>query len=166
MKQVKSKDQKKAEEILMWATEELHKNLTNIIINMQNHPRPYYMLIHMTDGYHGKPAELVGKIRNDLLNSTHVPSPDEFVKGERIIDLSKMKVVHNTINLYEEWHLPKYVPVPLISTSLIRVDNRQGRAQWIYILPPDKPVIWGCDIGEQSEFVFRSAVKSNAPIVN
>lgn len=161
MKNVKSKSQIKAEEVLAWATEELHKALTNIIINMQNHPRPYFMLIHIKDNYDGMLGGFGHKNRNDLLQTTHIPTPAEFVQGARIIDLSKKKVIHNVIILMD-----KPPAVPMISTSLIRVDNKQGRASWVYILPPDKPVIWGADMGEQSEFVFRSAAKSNAPIVN
>ena len=120
-------------------------------------------MIHMTDGYHGKPAGLVGTIRNDLLKcgDTYVPTPAEFVSGERIMDLSKKKVVHNIVVLMENPPL-----IPLISTSLLRVDNAQGRVNWIYILPPDKPVIWGAEMGEASEFVFKSAVAAKAPIIN
>jgi len=161
VEKTKSKDHRKGEEVLAWATEELHKALTNIIINMQNHPRPYFMLIHIKDSYDGRLGGFGHKVRNDLLESHHIPTPAEFVSGERIIDLSKKKVVHNVIVLMD-----KPPAVPMISTSLLRIDNKQGSASWIYILPPDKPVIWGCDMGEQNEFVFNSAAKSNAPIVN
>jgi len=161
MSRAKSKDQMKAEDVLHWATAGLHKNLTNIIMNLQHRREPYYMLIHVTDGYHGKPAGLIGKIRNDLLNSNTVLTPAEVLAGERTVDLSKKKVSGTRIMLMEN---PP--AIPLISSSLLRVDNVQGRVNWIYILPPDKPIIWGADMGEASEFVYKSAKAANAPIVN
>ena len=156
----KSKDQIKAEDVLRWATANLHENLTNIIMNMQDHPRPYFMLIHVSDGYHGKPAGMVGTIRNDLLNSSHAPTKAEVMLGERTIDLSKLKVSGTRIVLMDN---PP--GIPLISTSLLRVDNKQGRVNWIYILPPDKPILWGADMGEASEFVYKSAERAQAPVV-
>ena len=160
-RRTKSKDHKKAEEVLMWATAGLHENLTNIIINMQNHPRPYYMLIHVKDCYDGVPAGLVGKLRNDLLGTKYTPTPSEMRAGVRTMDLSNQRTASNLIVLSDNPPI-----VPLISTSLLRVDNKQGRVNWIYILPPDKPIIYGADMGEASEFVFKSAANSNAPIVN
>ncbi len=160
MSRVKSKDQTKAEDVLHWATDNLHENLTNIIMNMQGHPRPYFMLIHISDGYHGRPASLVGKIRNDLLNSQYKPKTSEIIQDERTIDLSKSKVSHDIIVLMDN---PP--PQPLISSSLLRVDNKQGRVNWIYILPPDKPILWGADMGEASEFVYKSAERAQAPVV-
>lgn len=159
MRTVKSKDQIKAEDVLHWATANLHENLTNIIMNMQGHPRPYFMLIHVTDGYHGKPAGLIGKICNDLLNSKYTPTNVEMKLGERTIDLSKSKVSGTRIVLMDN---PP--GIPLISTSLLRVDNKQGRVNWIYILPPDKPILWGADMGEASEFVYKSAERARAPV--
>lgn len=160
MRTTKSKDQRKAEDVLHWATANLHKNLTNIIMNMQGHPRPYFMLIHVSDGYHGRPAELVGRTRNDLLGSKYEPIAKEILQGERTIDMSKVKVSSTRIMLMDN---PP--GVPLISSSLLRVDNKQGRINWIYILPPDKPILWGADMGEASEFVIRSAANANAPVV-
>lgn len=160
MRKVKSKDQMKAEDILHWATETLHQNLTNIIMNMQGHPRRYYILIHVSDGYHGRPAGLVGKVRNDLLNSKYDPKVSEVMQGERTIDLSKSKVSATRIVLMD--NPPSQ---PLISSSLLRVDNKQGRVNWIYILPPDKPILWGADMGEASEFVYRSAEQARSPVV-
>ena len=160
MRPVKSRDQIKAEEVLHWATANLHENLTNIIMNMQNHPRPYFMLIHVTDGYHGKPAGMVGMIRNDLLSSKYVPDVKEVLQGERTLDLSKVKVSATRIILMDD---PP--SIPLVSSSLLRVDNKQGRINWVYILPPDKPILWGADMGEASEFVYHSAAKAKAPII-
>lgn len=160
MSRVKSKDQKKAEDVLHWATANLHENLTNIIMNLQGHPRPYFMLIHVSDGYHGKLAGMVGKLRNDLLNSKYVPKIVEVMQGERTVDLSKSKVSHTTIMLMDN---PP--TVPMISSSLLRVDNKQGRVNWVYILPPDKPILWGAEMGEASEFVYKSAERAQAPVV-
>lgn len=156
----KSKDQIKAEDVLHWATANLHENLTNIIMNLEDHPRPYFMLIHVSDGYHGVPAGMVGTVRNDLLNSKYIPNKKEILQGERTVDLSKSKVSGTRIVLMD--NPPNQ---PLISSSLLRVDNKQGRVNWIYILPPDKPILYGVDMGEASEFVYKSAAKAKAPIV-
>ena len=159
-RKTKSKDQIKAEDVLHWATAKLHEDLTNIIMNMQHHPRPYFMLIHVKDGYHGPPAGMTGRIRNDLLNSKYEPTAKEKIEGVRTVDQSKVKVSSNLIILMD--NPPS---IPLISTSLLRVDNKQGRVNWVYILPPDKPILWGADMGEASEFVYKSAEAANAPVV-
>jgi len=49
--------------------------------------------------------------------------------------------------------------VPLIGTSLWKVDNLLSNVRCISILPPDKPVICGQELEEQSKLVFESGQK-------
>lgn len=133
-------------DVTLWMTDELHKMLTKVIMAKENHPRIYYILVIMKDRYMGPPA-----VRsNDLIN--------EGEQGIGTIDLSDKFVVHNRLVLMDAPPL-----VPLISTSLWRIDNKIGEARCIYILPPDKPIMYGTQMGEASKFIWKSA--RNAPLV-
>ena len=127
-------------------THELHKVLTKVILAKQAFDRIYYILVTMTDGYRGPTATR----HNHLLNSG--------VGGERTIDLSGKTVVHNKLIL-----LDNPPPVPLVNSSLWRIDNKAGGARCVYILPPDKPIMMGVEMGEASEFIWKSA--KNAPLI-
>ena len=89
---------------------------------------------------------------NDLIN--------KGAPGTRTMDLSGKVVTHNTIVIMERWHLP---PVPMLSTSLWRINNKIGEARCMYILPPDKPIILGTEMGESSKFIWKSS--QGAPLV-
>ena len=130
-------------DVTLWMTDNLHKMLTNVIMAKENHPRIYYILVIMKDGYQG-PA---------LVRS------DGGVGGqEKTVDLSGKHVSHTRLVCVNN---PP--PVPLIGTSLWRIDNKIGEAKCIYILPPDKPIMLGTEMGESSKFIWKSA--KNAPLV-
>ena len=124
-------------DVTLWLTEELHKRLTDIIMAKENHPRVYYILVIMKDGYEGQSAAS---------------------RDQKTIDLSGKHVIHNRLVLLDE--LP---PVPMISSSLWRINNRIGEARCMYILPPDKPIMLGVEMGEASKFIWKSA--RGAPLV-
>lgn len=140
---------KVTQDVTLWLTDELHKMLTKVILAKQNHPRVYWIQVQMSDKYLGPPAIK----SNDLIN------PDN-IQGTKTIDLSSKVVTHTTLVIMEAWHVP---PVPLLSTSLWRIDNKIGEAKCIYILPPDKPIIYGTEMGESSKFIWKSA--RGAPLV-
>lgn len=132
-------------DVTLWLTDELHKMLTKVIMAKENHPRIYYIMVIMKDGYQGPPA-----VRSDLL--------DKGRQGEKTIDLSGKHVIHNRLVLMD------YPPAgPMISTSLWRIDNKIGEAKCIYILPPDKPIMLETEMGESSKFIWKSA--QGAPLV-
>ncbi len=120
-------------DVTLWMTDELHKRLTDVIMAKESHPRIYYLLVIMRDGYEGQPATS---------------------ESQKTVDLSGKHVNSNRIVCLEEWDLP---PVPLISTSLWRIDNKIGEARCEYILPPDKPIMFGVEMGESSKFIWKSA---------
>lgn len=135
-------------DVTLWMTDELHKVLTKVIMAKENHPRPYYIQVQMSDKYLGPTA-----VRsNDLINKGE--------PGTKTVDLSGKVVTRNTIVIMEEWDVP---PVPMLSTSLWRIDNRIGEAKCVYILPPDKPIMLGTEMGEASKFIWKSA--RGAPLV-
>jgi len=134
---------KLTKDVTLWLTDELHKMLTKVIMAKENHPRIYYILVIMNDGYQGPPA-----VRSDGKQ-----------EGEnKIVDLSGKHVIHNRLVL-----LDKPPVVPMINSSLWRIDNRIGEARCVYILPPDKPIMYGTEMGESSKFIWKSA--RGAPLI-
>lgn len=141
-------------EVREYFTQELHRSLEKIINAKSKRDRPYYMLITFNDGYDGKPA---GKTSNHLLHGESTP----IESGEKTMDLSDKRVAKQTIVLMEPERVAKMPP--LINTSLWYVDNKKGIVRCVYILPPDKPMIHGFDIADESELVFNCG--QHAPIV-
>lgn len=131
------------QDVTLWMTDELHKMLTKVIMAKENHPRIYYILVIMKDGYQGPPA---------------VRSDGRSFGSEKTVDLSGKHVIHNRLVLLDAPPI-----VPMISTSLWRIDNRIGEAKCEYILPPDKPIMYGTQMGEASKFIWKSA--RGAPLV-
>jgi hypothetical protein len=134
-------------EIRAWATEELHKALTKVIYAKQSRRRPYYIMVIIKNGYDGPPA--YGN-NNELLHSGE--------KGETTIDLSGKRVVTQRLILLEQ--PPK---VPMVNSSLWRVDNVKGEVYCVYILPPDRPMIQGFELKEESRIAFECG--SKMPII-
>lgn len=128
---------KVTQDVTLWLTDELHKMLTKVIMAKENHPRIYYILVIMKDGYEGQSMAS---------------------EGQKTIDLSGKHVIHNRLVLLDEPPV-----VPMISSSLWRIDNKIGEARCVYILPPDKPIMYGTKMGETSKFIWKSA--QGAPLV-
>ena len=133
-------------DVTLWMTDCLHKVLTKVILAKQDWPFVYYIMVITKDGYLGP----LDKRNNELLNQGET--------GEKTIDLSKKHVIHNRLIIMRE---PP--PIPMIGTSLWRISNKLGEARCIYILPPDKPMITGTQMGEASKFIWKSA--KNAPLI-
>lgn len=128
---------KMTKDVTLWLTEELHKMLTKVIMAKEKHPRIYYILVIMKNGYEGQSMAS---------------------ESQRTVDLSGKHVVHNRLVLLDE---PP--PVPMINSSLWRIDNKIGEARCMYILPPDKPIMLGTEMGESSKFIWKSA--RGAPLI-
>lgn len=126
------------QDVTLWMTNELHKSLTNVIMAKEKYSVPYYIMVIFGEGYHGPPAACVNPVR--------------------VVDLEGKIVVHNTIVL-----MNNPPPTPMLNTSLWRIDNKIGEARCCYILPPDKPIIFGSQMGEGSKFIWKSS--QNAPLV-
>lgn len=124
-------------DVTLWLTDELHKMLTKVIMAKESHPRIYYILVIMKDGYEGPSFESA---------------------EQETIDLSGKHVVHNRLVLMD-----KPPVVPMINSSLWRIDNKIGEARCMYILPPDKPIMLGTEMGESSKFIWKSA--RGAPLI-
>lgn len=133
-------------DVTLWMTDELHKMLTKVIMAKENYPRIYYIMVIIKDGYEGP----IPKRNNELLNVGE--------QGEEAIDLSGKHVIHNRIVIIDSPPV-----VPMIGSSLWRIDNKIGEARCVYILPPDKPIIYGAQMGEASKFIWKSA--QNAPLI-
>ena len=122
---------KLTKDVTLWMTNELHKMLTKVIMAKENHSRIYYILVIMKDGYEGQSIAS---------------------EGQKTIDLSGKHVIHNRLVLLNEPPI-----VPMISSSLWRINNKIGEARCMYILPPDKPIMYGTEMGEASKFIWKSA---------
>jgi len=133
-------------DVTLWLTDELHKVLTKVIMAKENHPRIYYILVIMNDRYLGPPS-----VRNNSLIN-------KGKQGICTIDLEGKFVIHNRLVLMDRPPM-----VPMLSTSLWRINNRIGEARCEYILPPDKPIIYGTQMGEASKFIWKSS--RGAPLV-
>lgn len=141
-------------EVKEYFTQELHRSLEKVINAKSDRRDPYYILITFGEGYDGKPA---GKTSNHLLKGEKKAT----VEGEKTLDLSDKKVMKQTIILMEPERAARLIP--LVNTSLWYVDNKIGHVSCVYILPPDKPMIGGFDVGEESELVHNCG--KNMPIV-
>ena len=94
---------------------------------------------------------------NDLLHGN-----DRRLKPQhgptKTVDMSKKRVVTNRFIV--SFNAPM---IPMIGSSLWRIDNRTGEVRCIYILPPDKPMIGGFDVEMDSKTVARSG--KNMPLI-
>jgi len=130
-------------DVMTWATEDLNKRLIDVVNSKSSRREPYFILIITKDGYMGQSS---GNSRKKIPTKT--------------VDMSKSKVVSNRIMILEPNQLPK---VPMLGTSLFRVDNRTGEVKCVYVLPLDKPQFGNFEITGESELVAKSA--QGMPIV-
>ena len=129
-------------DVKLWATKVLHDGLEAVINAKSNYSLPYYILVIMKSGYQGPPA--IGN-NNELLRG------GKKSKGTKTIDMSKKRVMTHRFILISE--PPK---IPLIGSALVYVNNKTGQVRFMYILPPDKPMIGGFDVELESETVVKS----------
>ena len=129
-------------ELRAWSEESLRQCLTKVIEMKSKRRAPYYVLVHSKSGYRGVPAKNADK-------------------KTQTMDLSKKKVIHVTLTIMDVSPI-----VPLIGTALFRIDNKTGEVRMIYILPQDKPMVPGFEVGKKvgtSERIHLSA--QHAPII-
>ena len=126
-----------------WNTEGFHKALMNIINKKQARRRPYYILVIITPDYDGIPAAVAQENR---------PTKDINTEGK--------KLIHTKMVVIEQPPL-----IPMIGTSLWRIDNQRGQARCCYVLPRDKPIIKGYEMGPSSKLVLKSAKAAGSPYV-
>ena len=124
-------------DIMTWATEDLNKKLIEVVNSKSSRTRPYFILVITKDGYMGQAAKNADR---------GIPT--------QTVDLSKKKVCSNRIMILEPESVPK---VPMLGTSLFRVDNKTGEVKCMYVLPLDKPQFGNFKIGGESELVAKSA---------
>ncbi len=131
-------------DITTWAQKVLHDGLEAVINSKSARREPYYIMVIVKDGYDGPAAK--GN-DNHLLHGT-----TERSKGTKTVDLSKKRVVTNRFLIMD--HAPR---VPMIGSSLWRIDNKTGEVRCEYILPPDKPMVGGFTVGLDSQTVQKCA---------
>ena len=131
-------------DIKAWATADLNERLESVINAKSSMREPYWLLILFGDGYHGPLAQ--GN-NNYLLHGGAKQK-----SGTKTVDMSKMRTMHQTIMILPKHKVP---PVPLVGTALVYVNNKTGQVKFVYILPPDKPMIGGFDVELDSETVQK-----------
>ena len=143
-------------DIKQWATKILHDELESIINAKSGYSLPYYILIIMKEGYQGPAA--YGN-NNELLHGD-----DKGLKPHtsqtKEVDLSKKRVMTHRFILLNENKVPK---IPMIGSALVYVNNKTGQVRFLYILPPDKPMIPGFDVELESETVLKC--EKHVPVV-
>ncbi len=120
-------------DITAWATKVLHDGLEAVINSKASRRTPYFILVIIKDGYHGPPVSNRG---HDV----------------KTVDMSAQKVVTNRFVIMD-----KAPSIPMIGSSLWRIDNKIGEVRCIYILPPDRPMIAGFTVEQESETVGKCA---------
>ena len=142
-------------DIKTWATKILHDELESIINAKSGHDRPYYILVHMKEGYEGMPA--YGN-NNELLHGKGMGlKPHD---GEtKAVDLSKKRVMTHRFILMNKPPL-----IPLVGTSVWYINNKTGEVKCLYILPPDKPMIGGFDVELNS--ITAAKCGANMPYIH
>lgn len=138
-------------DITTWAQKVLHDGLEAIINSKAARRKPYYVMVIVKEGYDGPAVSNA----NHLL---HGKAPQPIVT--KTVDMSMKRVVTNRFMVMEPEHVPN---IPLIGTSLWRIDNKTGQVRCEYILPPDKPMIGGFSVGLDSQTVQKCA--KGMPIV-
>jgi hypothetical protein len=135
-----------------WVTNGYYTILERIVNAKKARVKPYFIRIGVSSGYGGVLA---------VENDNHLIATDEQKKvaaKRRIstteINLEGKRVIRNIVHILEPEDVP---PVPLLATSLWRVDNVRGEVKCIYILPPDKPMIEGVELESVSKVIFESA---------
>ena len=123
----------KVGDVTEWATKELHDALQRTIVAKADMREPYFILVYFNNHYSGPPNKRMSE-------------------QTKTMDLSKKRVLNVRLIL-----LKAAPPVRMLNTALWRVDNRTGDVRCIYILPPDKPMVGGFDVEEESETVTKSA---------
>lgn len=124
----------------LWMTQNLHEELTKIIMEHQHLDNPYYMIVIPKKGYHGPPAK-------NLVGCTNTKTMD--LEGKTVFT-NRIIIMH---------HPPA---VPLLGSALWKVDNKKGKVDNIYVLPPDTPTLRGGNEEQGSELVFKSG--QNMPL--
>jgi hypothetical protein len=141
-------------DIKTWATGVLHKELESVINAKAGMREPYYIFAVIKEGYDG-PAAFGNN--NELLHGEDTRRAKHY-NDTRTVDLSKKRVVTHRFILMRQ---PP--PIPLLNSSLWRVNNKTGEVKCCWILPPDKPMIAGFDVELESQLVTQCG--SNMPYV-
>ncbi len=141
-------------DVKQWATKVLHDDLEAIINAKSSYSLPYYILITMKPGYDG-PAAFGNS--NELLHGEDTRRRPER-KATKTVDMSKQRVMTHRMILM---NTPP--AVPLVGSSLVYINNKTGQVRFMYILPPDMPMIAGFDVELESETVAQDSI--GMPIV-
>ena len=131
-------------DITTWAQKVMHDGLEAVINSKAARRTPYFIMVIVKEGYDGPPPR---KSDNHLLHGRKKRS-----SGTRTIDMTKKRVVTNRFLIMDNAPM-----VPMIGSSLWRIDNKTGEVRCMYILPPDKPMVGGFNVGLDSQTVGKCA---------
>lgn len=129
-------------DITAWATKTLDESLRKVIDAKSHLREPYYIMVIIKNGYDGPAAK--GN-SNQLLHGTDTRQLPAVGKT-KTVDMSNKRVVTNRLVIMNKPPL-----VPMLGSSLWRINNKTGEVRCMYILPEDKPMIGGFDVEQESE---------------
>ena len=137
-----------------WATKVLHDELETIVNSKSSYSLPYYIVITMKEGYDGPAA--YGN-NNELLHGDDKKTKPRRGKT-KTVNMEGQRVMTQRFILVNKPPL-----IPLVGSAVVYVNNKTGEVKFLYILPPDKPMIGGFDVELESEAVLRA--EKGMPIV-
>lgn len=125
-------------DVRRWLVDDVYEQMMKVINDRQRVRRPYFLLVHTMEG---------AGVNLQAKDTKEVATENKRVLNTRIIVMKKPP------------------PVPMLGTHLWYVNNKQGRAICLYVLPHDKPIDPGVAMGKGSKLVFDSVLKADAPVV-
>ena len=135
-------------DVTTWAQKVMADGLESIV-NAKSHMRtPYFIQVITKEGYDGPAAK--GN-SNHLLHGTDCGRAPEHGPC-KTVDMSGKRVVTNRFLI-----MNNAPPVPMLGSSLWRINNKTGEVRCMYILPLDRPMVAGFNVEEESELVANSA---------
>jgi hypothetical protein len=116
-----------------WCKSILYRELDKIINRFQGVKDPYWILI---------------------LTKPHYTGPTDSAKQTKDVLVGGNVINTRFVVILNKSQLPAFRQ---IGTALLKVDNKAGQADWVYILPRDLPFTQPVEFGEESMIVAKSA---------
>ena len=123
--------------------EVLYRELVKIVNSHQHwKDEPYYIFIELKPNYLG-------------------PRMDDSPQKTKMVFLKNVKhIIHNKITVAQTKEiLVRVLPFGMrqLGTACAKIDNKEGKFKWLWVLPPDTPIMQPVEFDGESEFVGKSA---------
>ena len=120
-------------EFTEWAKSVLYRELDKIINRFQHIRTPYWILV-MTKPHYAGPTASAEQTKDVVLKGNVINTRFVVILDKRQLPAQRQ-----------------------VGTALLKIDNRIGQTEWIYILPRDMPFTQPVELDVESEIVGKSA---------